>query len=169
MQLKVKVYSTCPCQRTYQRSRKGDRTLAFFLRSLSWTSHFMSRHVAVTPNNGVTKGINDGKENSYVGSNLPIAKANKVAFVRYIVCISSRGNISTRAYSGIAYMWVTSKGEEEERIISKLSLLYVIRYRVIDNWIFYVSLTNNCDESIIAEAQRLLRGEICLIIKYVWL
>lgn len=31
------------------------------------------RHVAMTPNNGATKGINDGKENSYVGSNLPIA------------------------------------------------------------------------------------------------
>lgn len=42
------------------------------------------RHVAVTPNSGATKRINDGKENSYVGSNLPIAKANKVTFVRYM-------------------------------------------------------------------------------------
>lgn len=52
----------------------------------------LRRHVAVTPNNA-TKGINDGKENSYVGSNLPSAKvASLSTCTRYATFVSPGRN-----------------------------------------------------------------------------
>jgi len=119
-----------PCQRT---CGGQERVIEHWLSSsaLCRGRRVSRRHVATTPNNGATKGINDGKESSLTSA-LICYKANKVACIHYTVCISLRQNTSICACASVAI------GELRRRLFRrKLSLLHGIRYWIIDDYVFY--------------------------------
>lgn len=112
-----------PCQRTHEGQERVIAPLAFSSSALYRGRRVSRRHVAATPNNGATKGINDGKESSLTSALICRKSQQSGLRASYRMHFPER-ETAHRHVRVRASRYVSSFTERTDRIIAKLFLLH---------------------------------------------